>query len=90
MSVFCDFFCRYQEKIVQKNGSLILRLKKSATIKIVCNQGKINLNEQLLLLDFLYQKYSLKKHGFNNFSVTEIMSTKPIYDSIYLFISNRI
>ena len=48
----------------------------------------MNVNEQLL--HFLYQKHSLKKYCLNDFFITEIISTKLIYNSIYLFISNRI
>ena len=47
----------------------IKRKDEGTIIKIVASESRININEELKILNDLYIKHSIKNYDFNNFIV---------------------
>ena len=91
MSFFWLLYREYCDSISVENWIIDLKRKdKHTIIKVIGNSSDINVNTELEYLNLLYSKYNIKDYGFDIFFVKEVISIKCNYDSMYLFISNRL
>lgn len=57
-------------------------------IKVSACQNDINPYKQLSILNNLYEDYEIEHYGFISFVLTQIISIKDCYGSVFLFKSN--
>ena len=91
MACFWSLYKHYRENLQIKNCITDLKRKDPKTIiKLLCNEKDIDVKKEVSVLNELYDKYNIVNYGFDRFFVTKIISMKKNYDSIYLFVSNRL
>ena len=81
MACFWNFYKEYLEKVSEKKKWIIdfKTKKENVSVKVICNQKNIDVNEQV-------EYFNFKNYGFNNFFIRKIPSIKPYYGSTYLFL----
>ena len=91
MACFWSLYKHYRENLQIKNCIIDLKRKDpETTIKLVCNKKDIDVKKELPVLNELYDKYNMVNYGFDRFFVNRNYFSEKNYDSIYLFVSNRL
>ena len=91
MACFWSLCEHFRENLQIKNCIIDLKRKDpKTTIKLVCNKKDIDVKKELPVLNELYDKYNMVNYGFDRFFVNRNYFSEKNYDSIYLFVSNRL
>ena len=86
MSCFRIVYQRYLEIPNGRNWVIDLVFKYAfVLIKVITSRNDINPYKQLNNLNELFNEYKLENYGFNPFVLTEIISIRDCYDSIFCF-----
>ena len=90
MSCFWIVYQRYLEIPNGRNWVTGLAFKYNfVLIKVITGRNDINPYKRLSNLYELFNEYKLENYGFNPFVLTEIISIRDCYDSIFLFQFSR-